>query len=219
MVNENDLGGETSQTMDRGLAVIALLADPAHAGGLTVTEMAQKLSVGRPVIYRLVASLARRDIVIRRIDGRISLGVGLIHLANAVWPGLRDVASPILRELAENTGLTAHLTVADRSEALAIAVVEPRWTGLHVSYREGTRHPLEVGAAGRAILGGRDGNDSWVTSDGELQPGAHGLAAPVMGAHGLDASIGLVAMAPFDGDRVGAAVQSAASDLAIALNH
>lgn len=219
MPKETDLGGETSQTMDRGLAVIALLADPAHAAGLTVTEMSQKLSVGRPVVYRLVASLARRDMVIRRIDGRISLGVGLIHLANAVWPGLRDVASPILRELAENTGLTAHLTVADRGEALAVAVVEPRWTGLHVSYREGTRHPLELGAAGRAIVAGRSGDDSWVMSDGELQTGAHGLAAPVMGAPGLEASIGLVALTAFDGDRVGPAVRAAAAELAGALQH
>lgn len=219
MAKDNDLGGETSQTMDRGLAVIALLAEPAHATGLTVTEMAQKLGVGRPVIYRLVASLARRDIVIRRIDGRICLGVGLIHLANSVWPGLRDVASPILRELAETSGLTAHLTVADRGEALAIAVVEPRWTGLHVSYREGTRHPLEVGAAGRAILAGRGGDDRWVPSAGELQPGAHGLAAPVMGAAGLEASIGLVAMAALDEDRIGPQVQAAAKDLAAALDH
>ncbi len=217
MANENDLGGETSQTMDRGLSLIALLAEPANATGLTVTEMAGRLGVGRPVIYRLVASLARRDIVIRRIDGRISLGVGLVHLANAVWPGVRDVAAPILRELAETTGLTAHLTIADRGEALAITVVEPRWTGLHVSYREGTRHPLDLGAAGRAILAGRSGDASWVTSGGELQPGAYGLAAPVMGAAGLEASIGLVAMAPFDGERVGPAVVAACARLGEAL--
>jgi DNA-binding IclR family transcriptional regulator len=219
MASENHLGGETSQTMDRGLSVIALLADPAHEGGLTVTEMAHELGVGRPVIYRLVASLARHDIVIRRVDGRISLGFGLVHLANAVWPGLRDVATPILRGLAETTGLTAHLTVVDRGEALAIAVVEPRWAGLHVTYREGTRHPLAAGAAGRAILAGRDGVDKWVPSAGELQPGAHGLAAPVMGAAGLEASIGLVAMAPLDDVRLGPQVQSAAKDLAAALDH
>lgn len=217
MAQDNDLGGETSQTMDRGLAVITLLAEPEHAGGLTVTEIASRLGVGRPVVYRLVASLARRDIVIRRIDGRISLGVGLIHLANAVWPGLRDVASPVLRELAETTGLTAHLTVADGREALAIAVVEPRWTGLHVSYRQGTRHPLDLGAAGRAILAGRTGDPGWVTTHAELQPGAHGLAAPVLGAAGLEASIGLVAMAPFDGDTIGPAVQAAAAELASTL--
>lgn len=219
MANENDLGGETSQTMDRGLALLTLLAEPDNAGGLTVTQLATRLGVGRPVVYRLVASLARRDLVIRRVDGRIALGAGLIHLASSVWPGLRDVAASTLRGLAETTGLTAHLTVADSGQALAIAVVEPRWTGLHVSYREGTRHPLDLGAAGRAILAGRAGDASWVTSDGELQQGAHGLAAPVMDAPGLEASVGLVAMAPFDGASVGPAVVAAAAEIAAALNH
>ena len=37
-----------------------------------------------------------------------------------------------------------------------MAVVEPSWTDFHVSYRVGSRHPLHQGAAGKAILLGRD---------------------------------------------------------------
>ncbi len=218
MKNEpRDLGGETSQTMDRGLAVLQVLAERENTGGLTVTQLAGRLNVGRPVVYRLVASLARVDLVTRRADGRIALGVGLLHLANAVWPGLREVVTPVLRDLAEDSGLTAHLTVADRGEALAMTVVEPRWTGLHVSYREGTRHALSVGAAGRAILVGRDGGPDWVGSDGELQPGAHGLAAPVLGVPGLEASVGLVAMSPIDEKVIGPALVAAAARIAEAV--
>lgn len=43
----------------------------------------------------------------------------------------------------------------DGSEALAVAVVEPTWTDYHVAYRAGFRHPLDRGAAGRAILAAR----------------------------------------------------------------
>ena len=50
------------------------------------------------------------------------------------------------------SGCTAHLTIADGDEALALAVIEPSWTDFHVSYRVGARHPLDRGAAGRAIL-------------------------------------------------------------------
>ena len=44
-----------------------------HASGLTVTELAALLGVGRPVVYRLVATLEARDFVTRREDGRIRL--------------------------------------------------------------------------------------------------------------------------------------------------
>lgn len=196
--------------MDRGLTVLRILAGEGASGGLTVTELAAKLDVGRPVVYRLVASLEAADMVIRRQGGRITLGPGLLPLASAVLPGLRDTAGPHLRELAEEAGLTATLTIADRDEALAIAVVEPRWAGLHVSYREGTRHPLDRGAAGRAILACDDDSVDWVSSDGELQPGAFGIAAPVRGVPGLRGSVGLVALAKFDPKVFGPMVLKAA---------
>ncbi len=41
---------ETSQTLDRGLRVLKLLADTDH--GLTVTELSTNLGVNRTVVYR-----------------------------------------------------------------------------------------------------------------------------------------------------------------------
>ncbi|NHN54515.1 helix-turn-helix domain-containing protein [Calidifontibacter sp. DB0510] len=202
---------ETSQTMDRGLAVLERLAEPDAAAGRTVTQLAQDLGVGRPVVYRLVASLARLDLVIRRDDGRIALGTGLIRLAAAVLPSVREAALPVLRELADHTGCTAHLTVADRGDALAVAVVEPRHTDLHVAYRMGARHPLSEGAAGRAILAGREGGTGVVRTEGELQAGAHGLAAPVAGA---EASVGVVSLEAVQTERVEPYVLAAANRLA-----
>ena len=46
---------ETSQTLDRGLRVLDVLA--AAPGGLTVTELAARLEVNRTVVYRLVSTL------------------------------------------------------------------------------------------------------------------------------------------------------------------
>src|SRR5919112_460894 len=89
-----------------------------------------------------------------------------------VLPLLRDQALPVLRSLAEAVGATAHLTVADGDEALALAVVEPTWTDFHVAYRVGARHPLTQGAAGKAI-GLLDGTEpSYAVTSVELQSGA-----------------------------------------------
>jgi DNA-binding IclR family transcriptional regulator len=207
---------ETSQTLDRGLTVLELLA--AQPNGMTVNEIATSLHVGRTVVYRLIATLEDHRLVRRDHDGRARLGVGALGLARAVQPLLRSAAVPALRELADSVGATAHLTVTDGNEALAIAVVEPSWTDFHVAYRTGSRHPLDRAAAGRAILRGRTGEAGIVTSSGELQPGAYGIAAPVLGVPGLEASVGVVALAPLDVMSVGARVAQAAAAVSEALS-
>ena len=128
--------------------------------GLTITELAAALGVGRPVVYRLVTTLEAHHLVARAADGRVRLALGISRLASAVTPIVRAEARPVLRELADAVGATAHLTIAEGDEALALVVVEPSWTDFHVAYRSGARHRLDQGAAGRAILAGRAG-ESW----------------------------------------------------------
>jgi len=190
------VGRETAQTLDRGLQLLQVLGSPGAQAGLTVTELAERLGVGRTVVYRLVSTLAARDFVTRSADGRVRLGLAMTRLALAVRPVIIDLARPVLRRLAEQRGATAHLTVAEGDDALAVLVVEPSWTDFHVAYRVGSRHPLDQGAAGRAILAGRRGSADAVATHDELQVGAHGVAAPVLGVPGLEASVGLVAMQP-----------------------
>ncbi|MFF5174015.1 IclR family transcriptional regulator [Micromonospora sp. NPDC000089] len=208
--------GETSQTLDRGLRLLHLVADaPA---GLTVTEAANRLGVGRAAVYRLVGALAGHDMLRRDADGRLRLGAGVLHLARRAQPLLAEGALPALRRLAEQAGATAHLTVVDAGEGMALAVVEPSWTSFHVAYRTGARHPLERGAAGRAILAGRAGDPGPVSTAGELQSGAYGVAAPVLGVPGLEASVGVVALAPLELATVGPQVAAAAEAIAVALS-
>ncbi|WP_137122085.1 IclR family transcriptional regulator [Segeticoccus rhizosphaerae] len=211
------VGGETSQTLDRGLAILQLLADREHGAGMTVTELASALGVGRPVVYRLVATLEARDFVTRREDGRIRLGLGLTRMSASVLPLLRDASLPTLRALADAVGATAHLTIVEGGDAFALSVVEPTWTDYHVAYRIGSRHALDHGAAGKAILGARVGRTSYVVTDGELQSGAHGVAAPIVGLAGLEASVGVVSMGPLDEQKLGPQVVSAAARIARAL--
>ncbi|MCD4527022.1 IclR family transcriptional regulator [Nocardioides sp. cx-173] len=203
---------ETSQTLDRGLRVLTVLASAPD--GLTITELALQLDVNRTVVYRLVSTLEQHALVRRSARGRLHVGLGMLHLASAVHPLVRDVAVPVLRALAEAVGCTAHLTVAEGDEGLALAVVEPSWTDFHVSYRVGSRHPLHQGAAGKAILAGRDGDLApYVVTEGELQAGARGLAAPLPGIKGLEASVGIVTLGALDAGEVGPRVVTAVEEL------
>ena len=56
-----------------------------------------------------------------------------------------------------------------------------------------------------------------MTSSGELEAGAYGVAAPVLGVEGLEASVGVVALGPLDSGSVGAQVEEAAAAVAAAL--
>ncbi|MGW0431963.1 IclR family transcriptional regulator [Micromonospora sp. NPDC003197] len=211
-----DRAGETAQTLDRGLRLLHLVADAPN--GLTVTEAAARLGVGRAVVYRLVGPLTGHGMLRRDGAGRLRLGVGVLHLARRAQPLLAEGALPALRRLAEQAGATAHLTVVEGGEGVALAVVEPSWTAFHVAYRTGSRHPLDRGAAGQAILAGRAGQSRPVATSGELQPGAYGVAAPVLGVPGLEASVGVVALAPLDIAAVGEQVRSAAQAVSRALS-
>jgi hypothetical protein len=201
---------DTAQTLDRGLRLLTLVAD--SPSGVTVTEAAHQLGVGRAVVYRLAATLTEHSMVRRDSAGRLRAGIGLIHLARRAQPLLADAALPALRTLAEEVGATAHLTIADGLEAVAVAVVEPSSTMFHVAYRVGSRHPLERGAAGRAILTGELSQ-----SAGELQSGAYGVAAPITGVEGLTASVGVVSLAEVDLTHAKSAIETAAATIATAL--
>ena len=218
---------ETSQTLDRGIRVLTALADATS--GLTVAQLAERVGAPRTAGYRLVATLEAHGLARRDPDGRVHLGVGVLRLAARVHPLLREAATPPLRRLAEAVGATAHLTVAEGPDALAIAVVEPTWTDYHMAYRVGSRHRLGQGAAGKAILLGRSGaagsgrggfQDAatlYTVSEGELQAGAHGIAAPIRGVPGLEASVGVVSFAPLDTGAVAPRVVQAAAEISAAL--
>lgn len=208
-------GRETAQTLDRGLRLLSLVADAPT--GITMTEAATRLAVGRAVVYRLTATLMQHGLLRRDNEGRLRLGMAVLELARRAQPLISGAALPPLRRLAEKAGATTHLTVADGGEALALLVVEPSWTQFHVAYRTGSRHPLEQGAAGRAIIAGRSGNQGYVTSAGELQAGAHGVAAPVLGVAGLDASVGVVVLGGLNADEVGPWVVDTAREVARSL--
>ncbi len=205
---------ESAQTLERGLRLLRLLADGRT--GRTPTELSAELSLSRPVVYRLLTTLLNEGFVRRDAEGRVHLGFGVLVLAQAVQPLLRAAALPTLRRLAERVGATAHLTVAEGDDGLAVAVAEPSWTDMHVAYREGSRHPLAKGAAGQAILALRAGRAEYLMTEGQLQEGARGMAAPVTGLPWLEASVGVVTFGPLE-ESTGARVVEAAAELADAL--
>jgi DNA-binding IclR family transcriptional regulator len=90
--------GEGSQTLERGLLVLAALAE--HADGLTASQVAARTGLHRSIAYRLLVSLERTGFAERDDSSRYRAGPALASLASRVRPRLRDVAEPVLHRLA-----------------------------------------------------------------------------------------------------------------------
>jgi DNA-binding IclR family transcriptional regulator len=206
---------EQSKTVDAALTVLALLSQ--GEGRCTAAALARGLGLSRSAIARLLSTLEAHDLARRTGDGW-GLGLGLLALATNVEPLLRDAARPALEMLAERFGETALLAVREGDEAVAIdQVVAAGSQIVQVRYRPGARHPLQVAAHGRALLATPDPPGAAppvVVSEGELEPGVRGVAAPIVDSRGRPiASIGLVApIHRFPPERaVAEAVRSAAA--------
>jgi len=135
------MSGETSQTLDRGLTVLSLLA--MHSDGLTAAELAEELSTARAVVYRLLRTLEAHRLV-GRIDTRYVLGFGVAELASRLRPRLQTTVLPILRRLSQQTNSTALLSVADGDQALVLITEEPPESTLHLAMRQGARQKNAV---------------------------------------------------------------------------
>jgi DNA-binding IclR family transcriptional regulator len=219
------------QTLDRGLLLLDLLA--RHPDGMSVAQLAGQLGIHRAIAYRLAATLEQRAMVSRGPDGQLRLGVGVLTLARAFQPQLRAAAHPLLQSLANDTECTAFLSVAEGGEGVATLVCEPRDSVMGIAYRVGSRHPLDRGAAGIAILSGREPapgeseavlrarRDGYSLTYGQLQKGAVGLASPIRASAGgpmrFEASVGVVALIELDADRIAPAVTACAMAVARAL--
>lgn len=138
-----------SQTLDRGIRVLELLAEAD--GPLSIAELAGALGVHRSIVYRILRTLEDHGLVTRDAAGRVSLGSRLAALARSVARDLQSAALPELTAVANELGMTAFLVVLDHRECVALVSVEPRHAVATVAQRPGTRHPLASGAPGLAI--------------------------------------------------------------------
>lgn len=216
------------QTLERGLLALKAVADSGE--GLKISELAAQLGVHRAIAYRIAGTLEAHHMVHRLPDGRLILGSGTFALGARAEGTLRTLARPVIETLANEAGASAFLCLAQGEEGVAILVAEPRDAFLNIHYRVGTRHPLDKGAAGIAILAGRPQEDNepeavtraradgYSVTRGELQTGAVGVASPVHlkgpDLPDLECSIGVVALDGLDTERTSKLVRDSAALLA-----
>jgi DNA-binding IclR family transcriptional regulator len=178
-----------SQTLARGLNALQLVAhSPA---GMTVQQIADGVGVHRTIAYRLLGTLSQFRFVAKGEDGRYRPAAGLAVLGASFDRNVRQLSVPVLRALADELGTTVSLLIAEGDQQVAIAVIVPYQVAYQLAFHEGSRYPLDRGAAGIALLSSLpprpDERDlvvsarehGWVITHGEIEPNTYGLAVPV----------------------------------------
>jgi len=186
-----------AQTLERGLAVLVELS--RHPGGLTTAQLASACGLHRSITTRLLVSLQRTGFAHRDESSAYRIGPAVFDLLGLSRPQLREVAAPVLERLARTIDATTSLVEVVDGYAVTTLVAEPPSDGPRFSYRLGNRDPLDRGAGGVAALAAgppRPGEpdrvaaaraDGYVITHGELNLGAHAIAAPLPGWGGLAA--------------------------------
>lgn len=223
------LDSRMSKTLHNGLEILELLTQ--HKYGLTVTEIADGIGVHRTVADRLVRTLEAHRLCRRTANKRILLGSGLVSLASSVEQDLRELARPILEELADAVEATAHLAVRDGEDQVrALMVVEPRNSRAHVGFQAGQVDPMNRGSAGLAMLAAmppREGERPEVTrarqrgfavTSGEVTHSVTGISAALPNRRPDDlVSIGVSVFDSSEEQKLGEAVMAAARRLSALL--
>jgi DNA-binding IclR family transcriptional regulator len=224
-----ELDGGMSKTLHSGLRVLELLS--AHPDGLTVTEIADGIGVHRTVAHRFVRTLEAHRLVRRDRAKRIRPGAGLVPLAEPVERDLRTIAQPLLEELADGCGATAHLVTQEDEETVrALLVVEPRRASVHIAFRPGQLDRIDRGSAGLAILASRGVRPDerpeiteartrgYAVSFGEVIPSIYGISCAVpVTRDGAPISVGVSLFDLSEEERLAPLVTGCADRLARAL--
>src|SRR5699024_7749198 len=143
--------GSLSLTLSRGIQLLEYIC--AADSAPTISEAAQALGVHRSAAYRLLRTLEAHYLVRRDEAGKIHPAVGLTNLARGVENALQTVALPILTRIADDLEMSCFIAVAQGTDCFTLITVEPTISHA-VTQHAGTRHHLDRGAPGVALLSG-----------------------------------------------------------------
>lgn len=166
--------------LDKAVLVLRAVADEPL--GLQALQAAT--GIPRATVHRLAVALEAHGLLRRDPSGRFDLGPELATLGRVAaerYP-LADLATPVLADLRDTTGESVQLFVREGGHRRCVRSLQSphalRWI-----VPEGVLFPLDLGSAGRVLVG-RTGPDGWVESVEEREAGVASVSAPVVDLDG-----------------------------------
>jgi IclR family transcriptional regulator, acetate operon repressor len=148
-----DNGISAVRAVDRAISILQCFSPDQPA--LSVVEIQKRVGLSRPTLYRLLQTLAQRDLVLAEGDPqRFRLSHGVMKLSHVWLKGLEVVAlaRSIVEGLRDLTGETAALFKLQEDRGICILECESRHV-LSISRGVGDNLSLTRGSTGKAMLG------------------------------------------------------------------
>jgi len=122
--------------------------------GLRITELSEMLNMSKGTVHGIVSALEESGTVMRDpITRKCFLGFTLFELGKLAYSqiDLKDVARPVMEELAERTNESVYLGVLNKKHITVLDIVESSQDH-KITSPKGTTLPLFAGATGKVIL-------------------------------------------------------------------
>lgn len=141
----------TIRALDKGLM---LLKDLARSGGVTLTELAERVDLPPSSTHRILTTLQNQGFAdLDEVSQEWSIGIEAFRAGSAylVRTNLVEAAMKTMRRLMEETDETANLAIADAGDVVFIAQAETH-NPIRAFFRPGSRGPLHSSGIGKALL-------------------------------------------------------------------
>lgn len=141
----------TIQSLDRAMMI---LEQVSRSNGETLTNLANELEQSPATVYRVLTTLAAREIVeLSPVSQTWHVGTGAFRIGSAYLrrTNLLERAQPVMRHLMETTGETANLGVRRDAHVLFVSQVETH-ASIRAFFPPGTMSPMHASGVGKALL-------------------------------------------------------------------
>lgn len=137
--------------VERAFDMLELLVSSGTARN--ITEISRQLKIPKSSVFGILHTLRQRGYVEKLEDERYNLTLKLFGLGASIVASLdiRQQAGPLLRSLAAETNITAHLAVLATDEAVYIDKAEAPGA-IRLTTYVGCRAPLHSTGMGKALL-------------------------------------------------------------------
>jgi DNA-binding IclR family transcriptional regulator len=171
--------------VDRALTIVAALE--ASAQPLSLADLARATGMYKSTLLRLLVTLERSTLVVRRPDSKYALGQFAFRLGRAFEATyhLKECVLPVLEWLvAQGTESASFHRWHDEDNRLCLFRLDSHHPTLD-RVRAGDILPIRRGAAGKVLrLAAADNNPLIQASYGERDPSCAAIACPVFGSSG-----------------------------------
>jgi IclR family transcriptional regulator, acetate operon repressor len=140
------------QSLTRGLSILECLAKAE--GGLTLTDVGQRVQLPPSTVHRLLATLEKMGYVYQAGElGRWYVGLQAFAVGSSFLASRDFIAQshPFMRRLMDQSGETVNLAILDGTEAVFVDQVQCREM-MRTIVKLGSRAPLHASGVGKAMF-------------------------------------------------------------------